>query len=80
MTAGLNLSDKDEAYRHLTGRECGDPPEAGRDFVVPYEPEDSKLMYQLRGTEVRSMPPDVALPAAEIEIVERWILEGAPCD
>lgn len=80
MTAGLDLHDKDAAYTSLTGRACGDPAGTSRDFVVPYEPESSKLIYQLRGIEVRSMPPDVPLPDAEIELIERWILEGAPCD
>ena len=31
-------------------------------------------------SEYRQMPPDVALPAADIELIERWIDEGSPCE
>lgn len=82
-TAGLDLSGREAAYLFLTGRVCegqelpGEPP---RNFVDPGAPETSKLMYLLRGEAVRPMPPDTQLPEVEIELVERWILEGAPCD
>lgn len=50
-------------------------------FVVPGRPEQSKLLYLLRGQEVpRRMPPDAPLPDADIALVERWILEGARND
>lgn len=82
-TAGLMLHTREAAYVYLTGRVC-EPlvPDVQPDhnFVVPYDPERSKLMYLIRGEEVRSMPPDVPLPGAEIELIERWILEGAQCN
>lgn len=82
-TAGLQFHYKESAYYYLTGRQCtdeGPEGEANHNHVVPYEPGRSKLMYLLRGEEVRQMPPDVPLPDVEIEFVERWILEGAPCN
>jgi hypothetical protein len=82
-TAGLQFHTKEGAYIDLTGRGCesaGLPGEAHHNFVVPYEPERSKLMYMLRGEETWRMPPDVALPQVEIDLVERWILEGATCE
>ena len=82
-TAGLQFHVKEGAYSYLTGRLCdapGLPGEASHNFVVPYQPERSRLMYLLRGEETLRMPPDVALPDVEIELVERWILEGATCD
>lgn len=81
--AGLDLSSRAGAYNLLTGRICGadpsplDPP---GNFVFPGAPERSKLVHLLRGDQVRGMPPDQPLPDVEIELVERWILEGAPCD
>lgn len=81
-TAGLRFDNKEDAYAYLTGRICDTelPGQADHNFVVPGEPERSKLMYLLRGEEVRRMPPDTALPDAEIELVERWIAGGALCD
>ena len=79
---GIALHDREGAYSYLTGTVCGqqDPAQPPRNLVVPFDPARSKLMYLLRGQEVRSMPPDIPLPDAEIEIIEEWILEGAPCD
>ena len=82
-TAGLQFHIKEGAYAYLTGRLCdnaGAPGEASHNFVVPYQPERSKLMYLLRGEETWRMPPDNALPEVEIDLVERWIMEGAACD
>jgi hypothetical protein len=81
--AGLQLDGRESSYFVLTGRACEgtstiEPP-AGN-VVVPGEPERSKLLHLLRGDEVDRMPPDVPLPDAEIELIERWILEGAPCN
>lgn len=85
-TAGLRFETRVSAYNYLTGRNCetADPvdssTEADHNFVVPFQPESSKLMYLLRGEEVRNMPPDVPLPDVEIDLIAAWILEGAPCD
>jgi hypothetical protein len=82
--AGLDLSTPDAAYAFLTGRVCGAPPQAGDppgNFVRPGQPQSSQLVWMLRGEGTALvMPPDTPLPDVEIEIVERWILEGATCD
>jgi len=80
-TAGLNLEKMEGAYHVLVGRACGQniPGQAPRNFVTPGFPETSKLMFQLRGDQTRRMPPDVALPPVDIELIERWVLDGAPC-
>jgi hypothetical protein len=81
-TGGLRFENLGATYVYLTGRVCGtaDDSAADHNFVVPYDPERSKLMYMLRGQDTWRMPPDVALPEVEIELVERWILEGAQCN
>ncbi len=81
--AGVNLATPVDAYTVLTGRICTDQPPAGvapGNFVFPGDPTRSKLIHLLRGEQVGRMPPDSPLPAVEIELLERWILEGAPCD
>lgn len=87
--AGLDLSDQDGAYTYLVGTICGAPDrpiDAPRNYVTPGSPEASTLVYQLRGIDDDGrpyrdvMPPDVPLPASEVELVEAWIEEGARCD
>ncbi len=77
--AGISFDDPDEGYQHLAGVSCSSGQPA-RDIVVAGQPELSKLLYLLRGEEVLIMPPDVGLPEAEVELVERWIQEGAQCN
>jgi hypothetical protein len=66
-TAGLVLDDADAAYDALVARR----------FVIPGDPA-SALMSLLEGEERPRMPPDAPLPAADIDLVRTWILEGAP--
>ena len=83
---GISLHDREGSYSFLTGRVCGqeDSDEPGlpdRNFVDPGDPSRSRLLYLMRGIEVdRTMPPDIPLPERDIELVEEWILRGAPCD
>ncbi len=82
-TAGLRFDTVEGAYLGLTGRVCessGPPGEPASSIVYPGRPESSKLMYMLRGTELRRMPPDTPLPDVQIDLIEQWILEGAPCN
>lgn len=81
-TAGLNLERMAGAYFILVGSTCGQtlPGEAPGNFVFPNFPERSKLLRQLRGENTRRMPPDVALPDVDIDLIERWILAGAVCE
>lgn len=82
--AGLRLHTKVDAYTILTGRACdGNHPieEAPGNYVKPGHPETSRLMWLLLGLNVRlAMPPDRPLPGGDIDLVERWILEGAQCN
>jgi hypothetical protein len=72
-------------HSHLTsaGGIQLDTPEAGYTFlvgggfVIPEQPDQSKLLRLLRGDEVWTMPPDTPLPEADIRLIERWIEEGA---
>ena len=80
---GLDLSTPGGAYSSLVGRVCGAPEQPGEpagSFVIPYEPQRSRLLYLLRGQDTYVMPPDVPLPPVEVNQIEEWILEGAPCD
>ena len=82
--AGVRLHTVDAAYAMLVGRPCDADDidqQAPRNYVDPGHPERSRLVYLLRGDEVRrAMPPDRLLPEPDIELIERWILEGAPCN
>lgn len=87
--AGVNLSDKESAYAVLTGHICGEPAraqDAPRNFVTPFSAAYSQLIYQLRGSDDGGrpyrnvMPPDASLPEVEIDLIARWIDEGALCD
>jgi hypothetical protein len=48
-----------------------------RPLVTPYDPSQSLLIHMLRAQGAARMPPDRPLPEADIELVERWILNGA---
>jgi len=81
--AGVTLVGRDAAYNILTGRVCGEPirpQDPPRNYVVPGAAEYSTLIHQLRGEERDVMPPDTPLPEVEIELVARWIDNGAACD
>jgi hypothetical protein len=82
--SGVRLDTVTDAYSILVGHPCEGnevPGEAPRNYVDPFRPERSRLMYLLEGIEVRRMmPPDRPLPAADVDLVERWILDGAPCN
>jgi hypothetical protein len=48
-----------------------------RPLITPYDPAQSKLIHMLRAQDASRMPPDRPLPEADIQLVERWILNGA---
>jgi hypothetical protein len=64
--AGIVLQDADDAYRLLIDE---------RHVVAGSDA--SPLLYQLEGDERALMPPDAPLPAADVDLVRAWILEGA---
>jgi hypothetical protein len=48
-----------------------------RPLVTPYDPAGSRVINTLRARDAPRMPPDRPLPEPDIELVERWILDGA---
>jgi hypothetical protein len=46
-------------------------------YVIPGDP-NSPLMFLLDGLERNRMPPDAPLPRADVELIRRWIEQGAP--
>jgi len=51
--------------------------EKERPLITPYDPAGSRVVNMLRARDAPRMPPDRPLPEADIELVERWILNGA---
>ncbi len=51
-----------------------------RSLVVPFDPAQSRLVQMLRAQNAPQMPPDRALPEADIRLIESWILAGAVDD
>jgi hypothetical protein len=49
-----------------------------RPLVTPYDPSQSRLVSVLRGENAPIMPPNRPLDEADIELIEAWILNGAP--
>jgi hypothetical protein len=50
-----------------------------KSFVYPGQPAGSPLLNYLRGNYVElRMPPDAPLPPGDIDLITRWIAEGAP--
>ena len=45
--------------------------------MTPYDPAGSRVVNMLRARNAPRMPPDRPLPEPDIELVERWILNGA---
>jgi len=48
-----------------------------RQFIEPYNPSQSRLIHLLRAQDAPRMPPDRPLPEVDIQLIERWILDGA---
>jgi Planctomycete cytochrome C len=76
QTAGVVLDTRADGYRTLVT----DPPDGYGPFVVAGDPDKSQLLFMLRGDEIRRMPPDAPLPAADVALIEAWIVAGAGND
>jgi hypothetical protein len=48
-----------------------------RPLVTPYNPEQSRLINMMRARGADRMPPDRPLTEADIDLVARWIRDGA---
>ena len=66
--ASIDLSTMERGYASLVGQQ----------YVIAGD-LNSPLLPVLRatGNTYRRMPPDFALPNADIGLIERWIVEGA---
>ena len=66
--SGLRLDGRD---RMLRGGHSGKP------TIVPGKPDSSELMRRVRSDGEEQMPPDEPLAAEEVDLLRRWIAEGA---
>ena len=78
--AGVILEPAQTAYNTLTARHfvvtCPTDPDAGTtcmDMAVG----TSEILFLLRGQGSQRMPPDQALPEADIHLIQTWIADGA---
>jgi hypothetical protein len=68
--AGVVLEPRATAYATLQGRF----------FVIPMHPEQSEMVALIQAEGARRMPPDFPLPEADIELIVKWINDGASND
>jgi hypothetical protein len=78
--SGLNLSTAHDGWvslRQLNQAPMSTGTMPKRMMVLPYNPTESRMVHMLRADGARRMPPDRPLAVGDIELIERWILEGA---
>ena len=68
--AAVDLSARGVGYHSLVDRH----------FVIKGDPSNSPVMFLMEALGSQRMPPDVPLPGADIELIGRWILNGADPD
>jgi hypothetical protein len=68
--SGVKLDDMRTGWDQLINRH----------FVIPSNPASSALIGLLNGQGTRRMPPDYALPKADIDLISAWITAGALYD
>jgi hypothetical protein len=73
QVSGVILDSREVAYKTLVTA----PPDGNGPYVIAGMPDRSQLMFLLHGDEIRVMPPDAPLPAADIALIEQWIADGA---
>jgi hypothetical protein len=82
--AGLDLSTVNNGYYSLTqlklSMEVAAHVPAPRPMVLPGNPAESRALHMLRADGARRMPPDRPLAGADIDLFEKWILNGAKND
>jgi hypothetical protein len=69
-TAAVDLASRATGYNDLVNRH----------FVIPYNPDTSPLMFLLTAQGSQRMPPDLPLPFQDIQLISRWIANGANND
>lgn len=92
--SGVNFGYSDEAYFQLTCRHfvltcppAGMPDPCNPSVMATTDPscpgralDESQLMHQLRADGAPRMPPDFALPDVDIDLIGKWIQNGAKQD
>jgi hypothetical protein len=77
--AGVILEPADTAYATLTRRHfvaiCA--PDAGPECTPDTAVATSEILALLRAQGSQRMPPDQALPEADIHLIQTWIANGA---
>lgn len=68
--SGVELDDMRAGWAQLTYRH----------FITPGNAPNSALVGLLKGQGTRRMPPDFALPNADIDLISAWITAGAGYD
>jgi len=68
--AGVDLHDRDTGYHALVDH----------GFVNAKMPDQSPVLYLMRASGSIRMPPDIPLPEADIQLIQKWIAAGAPND
>jgi hypothetical protein len=76
--ANVDLSGIDSGYNAMVVDPQSPDAATRTPFVVPFQPEQSRLLYLLRAEATRRMPRDAPLPPSDITLIEEWIREGAP--
>jgi hypothetical protein len=76
--AGVILEPAQKAYDILTGRHFVVACPQGQDATcMDTAVATSEILYLLRGQGSQRMPPDQALPEADIHLIQTWIADGA---
>jgi len=78
--ASVDLSTREIGYRTLNAAiydDAGAPLVIGRSFVRPGHPESSEIISLMHAQGTLRMPPDTALPEADIQLIADWITAGA---
>ena len=80
--SGMDLSTRERGYISLTRLTLPTAQYAGksRQIVLPGNPDQSRLVRMLRADGIERMPPDRPFAEADIQLIERWILNGARDD
>ena len=68
--ASVDLSTREIGYQTLNAT-------TGRSFVRPGHPESSEIISLMHAQGTLRMPPDTALPEADIQLIADWITAGA---
>ena len=82
--AEVNLSTRAAGYASLTTRHFVITDADGMLATPPLTPDErvdrSEIMHLMRADGTLRMPPDAPLPEADIELISKWIANGAAND